>query len=204
MLGSTTDPTWLCQSASERMPHGNPPVVLSDPAPLSSLPASLPPCPPPLHQFLGACTKQKPYIVITELMACSLADAFLKTFYAPTQRRQVEIALDFAKGMAYLHSRRQPIVHRWGRGRVCIQGEFIQLWGFIQLCVRVCGRGGGGRVTGGGGALGRRPWGRPFAIVLVVIRAWETGVLTAAASFSLALSLWLHLSAAGSAGWTWG
>jgi hypothetical protein len=45
-------------------------------------------------------------------MACSLADAFLKTFYAPTQRRQVEIALDFAKGMAYLHSRRQPIVHR--------------------------------------------------------------------------------------------
>ena len=63
-------------------------------------------------QFLGACTKQKPYIVLTELMACSLADAFLKTFYAPTPRRQVEVALDFARGMAYLHSRRQPIVHR--------------------------------------------------------------------------------------------
>ena len=63
-------------------------------------------------QFLGACTKQKPYIVLTELMACSLGDAFLKTFYAPTPRRQVEVALDFARGMAYLHSRRQPIVHR--------------------------------------------------------------------------------------------
>lgn len=63
-------------------------------------------------QFLGACTKQKPYIVITELMACSLADAFHKTFFAATPRRQVEIALDFARGMAYLHSRRQPIVHR--------------------------------------------------------------------------------------------
>ena len=25
---------------------------------------------------------------------------------------QVEIALDFARGLAYLHSRRQPIVHR--------------------------------------------------------------------------------------------
>ncbi len=25
---------------------------------------------------------------------------------------QVEVALDFARGMAYLHSRRQPIVHR--------------------------------------------------------------------------------------------
>lgn len=43
----------------------------------------------PTFQFLGACTKQKPYIVLTELMACSLADAFTKTFYAPTQRRQV-------------------------------------------------------------------------------------------------------------------
>lgn len=63
-------------------------------------------------QFLGACTKQRPYIVLTELMACSLADAFARTFYAPTPRRQVEVALDFARGMAYLHSRRQPIVHR--------------------------------------------------------------------------------------------
>mmetsp|Transcript_33425 Transcript_33425/g.73919 ORF Transcript_33425/g.73919 Transcript_33425/m.73919 type:complete len:522 (-) Transcript_33425:758-2323(-) len=67
---------------------------------------------PNTTQFLGACTKQKPYIVITELMACSLADAFQKTFFAPTLRRQVEIALDFARGLAYLHSRRQPIVHR--------------------------------------------------------------------------------------------
>ena len=40
-------------------------------------------------QFLGACTKQKPYVVITELMACSLADAFQRTFYAPSTRRQV-------------------------------------------------------------------------------------------------------------------
>lgn len=63
-------------------------------------------------QFLGACTKQKPYIVLTELMACSLADAFLRTFVAAAPRRQVEIALDFARSMAYLHSRRQPIVHR--------------------------------------------------------------------------------------------
>ncbi|PNW85018.1 hypothetical protein CHLRE_03g168150v5 [Chlamydomonas reinhardtii] len=67
---------------------------------------------PNCTQFLGACTKQKPYIVITELMACSLADAFQRTFYTPSTRRQVEIALDFARGMAYLHSRRQPIVHR--------------------------------------------------------------------------------------------
>lgn len=40
-------------------------------------------------QFLGAATKQKPYIVITELMACSLGDAFQNTFYAAPPRRQV-------------------------------------------------------------------------------------------------------------------
>jgi Protein tyrosine and serine/threonine kinase len=92
----------------------------------SCLPLASPPVPlpgRPSHQFLGACTKQKPYIVITELMACSLADAFLKTFFAPTQRRQVEVALDFARGMAYLHSRRQPIVHRC----VCSQHQPIQV-----------------------------------------------------------------------------
>ncbi|KAJ9510595.1 hypothetical protein QJQ45_027481 [Haematococcus lacustris] len=67
---------------------------------------------PNTTQFLGACTKQKPYIVLTELMACSLADAFQRTYFVPAPRRQVEVALDFARGMAYLHSRRQPIVHR--------------------------------------------------------------------------------------------
>jgi hypothetical protein len=86
-------------------------------------------------QFLGACTKQKPYIVLTELMACSLADAFLKTFYAPTQRRQVEVALDFARGMAYLHSRRQPIVHRCG-SRECSQ---LYSWGYVRsTCTQYC------------------------------------------------------------------
>lgn len=67
---------------------------------------------PNCTQFLGACTKQKPYILVTELMACSLADGFTKSLFAVAARRQVEIALDFARGMAYLHSRRQPIVHR--------------------------------------------------------------------------------------------
>lgn len=113
LLSSRLD---ACSSAS--LAHCLPPAELSIPRPLPKLNPLLVCCLPcrasvAPAQFLGACTKQKPYIVITELMACSLADAFLKTFYAPTQRRQVEIALDFAKGMAYLHSRRQPIVHRW-------------------------------------------------------------------------------------------
>lgn len=65
-------------------------------------------------------------------MACSLADAFLRTFYAPTQRRQVEIALDFARGMAYLHSRRQPIVHR------CVNATISNLLQLGPVLAGVC------------------------------------------------------------------
>jgi len=64
-------------------------------------------------QFLGACTKREPYILVTELMSGgSLADAFRRTEAFPF-RRAVEIALDAARGLAYLHNRRpQPIIHR--------------------------------------------------------------------------------------------
>lgn len=64
-------------------------------------------------QFLGACTKREPYILVTELMAGgSLADAFRRTEAFPF-RRAVEIALDAARGLAYLHNRRpSPIIHR--------------------------------------------------------------------------------------------
>ena len=64
-------------------------------------------------QFLGACTKREPYILLTELMAGgSLADAFRRTEAFPF-RRAVEIALDAARGLAYLHNRRpSPIIHR--------------------------------------------------------------------------------------------
>ncbi|EFJ42907.1 hypothetical protein VOLCADRAFT_66387 [Volvox carteri f. nagariensis] len=67
---------------------------------------------PNCTQFLGACTKQKPYIVITELMSQpTICPSIQPSIHHPLMM-QVEIALDFARGMAYLHSRRQPIVHR--------------------------------------------------------------------------------------------
>jgi hypothetical protein len=51
-------------------------------------------------QFLGACTKQTPYMLVTELMTGgSLQDAFrLMNFQMPL-RRGLEIALDAARGM---------------------------------------------------------------------------------------------------------
>ncbi|PRW60891.1 Dual specificity kinase splA isoform A [Chlorella sorokiniana] len=64
-------------------------------------------------QFLGACTKKEPYILVTELMSGgSLADAFRRPQVFP-MRRAVEIALDSARGLAYLHHRKpNPIIHR--------------------------------------------------------------------------------------------
>lgn len=63
-----------------------------------------PTCNAPL-QFLGACTKKEPYILVTELMSGgSLADAFRRPQVFP-MRRAVEIALDAARGLAYLHHR---------------------------------------------------------------------------------------------------
>lgn len=64
-------------------------------------------------QFLGACSKREPYILVTELMSGgSLADAFRCPEAFPI-RRAVEIALDAARGLAYLHNRRpSPIIHR--------------------------------------------------------------------------------------------
>ena len=44
-------------------------------------------------------------------MACSLVDTFKSVFSLP-KRRCVEMALDAARGMAYLHARKQTVIHR--------------------------------------------------------------------------------------------
>lgn len=64
-------------------------------------------------QFFGACSKREPYILVTELMnGGSLADAFQRIEGFPI-RRALQIALDAARGLAYLHNRRpSPIIHR--------------------------------------------------------------------------------------------
>ena len=56
-------------------------------------------------QFLGAVTKQQPYMIVAEyLSGGSLADYF-KASHFPTLKRAVGLALDTAKGMNYLHNR---------------------------------------------------------------------------------------------------
>lgn len=58
-------------------------------------------------QFLGACTKREPYILVTELMpGGSLADAMVPGTGLPA-RRALEVAIDAARGLAYMHARKQ-------------------------------------------------------------------------------------------------
>ena len=62
-------------------------------------------------QFLGACTRGLPYMIVTEFLpGGSLCDFFQvldrDPARAPTLRRAVSIALDCAKGLRYMHARR--------------------------------------------------------------------------------------------------
>lgn len=63
--------------------------------------------------FLGAVTKSQPFMIVTEFMSGgSLTDLF-KGGKCPKLWRAVELALDMARGLAYLHNR-QPhaVIHR--------------------------------------------------------------------------------------------
>ena len=75
-------------------------------------------------QFLGAVTKQQPFMIVTEYMCGgSLADLF-KGARFPNLWRAVQIALDMARGMAYLHSRApQAVIHRDLKVRVCVRAR---------------------------------------------------------------------------------
>ncbi|KAG1673263.1 hypothetical protein FOA52_002543 [Chlamydomonas sp. UWO 241] len=64
-------------------------------------------------QFLGAVTKQQPFMIVTEFMSGgSLLDAFrAKVDFSVW--RAIHLALDCARGMAYLHNRSpQAVIHR--------------------------------------------------------------------------------------------
>ena len=64
-------------------------------------------------QFLGAVTKTQPYMIVTEYMTGgSLLDLF-KSRRGLSTWRSIQLCLDCARGMAYLHNRSpQAVVHR--------------------------------------------------------------------------------------------
>jgi serine/threonine protein kinase len=60
-------------------------------------------------QFLGAVTKTQPYMIITEYMSGGSLNDLFKAQRFPSIWRAVQLALDCARGLAYMHSR-GPVV----------------------------------------------------------------------------------------------
>lgn len=64
-------------------------------------------------QFLGACTRQEPYVLVTELMTGGALSDAMRMQRPFTLRRAMEVAIDTARGLAYMHNRKPgAIIHR--------------------------------------------------------------------------------------------
>lgn len=82
---------------------------------------------PNIVQFLGAVTRQKPLMLVTEFLAGGDLHQLLKKKENLTPDRIVSYALDIARGMSYLHNRTEPIIHRDLKPRNIILDEDQEL-----------------------------------------------------------------------------
>ncbi|KAJ4962126.1 hypothetical protein NE237_022036 [Protea cynaroides] len=67
---------------------------------------------PNIVQFLGAVTDKKPLMLITEYLRGGDLHQYLKEKGSLSPSTAVNLALDIAKGMAYLHNEPNVIIHR--------------------------------------------------------------------------------------------
>jgi serine/threonine protein kinase len=67
---------------------------------------------PNIILFMAACTKPPNLCVVTELLAGSLFDLLHNSDINLTWKQRLQIALDTAKGMSFLHLNNPPIIHR--------------------------------------------------------------------------------------------
>ncbi|VFQ66667.1 unnamed protein product [Cuscuta campestris] len=67
---------------------------------------------PNIVQFLGAVTEKKPLMLITEYLRGGDLHQYLKGKGALSPLTAINLAMDIAKGMAYLHNEPNVIVHR--------------------------------------------------------------------------------------------
>ncbi|CAI5507933.1 unnamed protein product, partial [Closterium sp. Naga37s-1] len=67
---------------------------------------------PNIVQFLGAVTKSRPCMIVTEYLKVNLRDVIRKKGALPAHEA-MRYALDVARGMCYLHAHRpDPVIHR--------------------------------------------------------------------------------------------
>ncbi|CAI7900463.1 unnamed protein product [Closterium sp. NIES-54] len=67
---------------------------------------------PNIVQFLGAVTKSRPRMIVTEYLKVNLRDVIRKKGALPAHEA-MRYALDVARGMCYLHAHRpDPVIHR--------------------------------------------------------------------------------------------
>ncbi|CAI5524707.1 unnamed protein product, partial [Closterium sp. Naga37s-1] len=67
---------------------------------------------PNIVQFLGAVTKSRPRMIVTEYLKVNLRDVIRKKGALPAHEA-LRYALDVARGMCYLHAHRpDPVIHR--------------------------------------------------------------------------------------------
>eukprot|EP00246_Nothoceros_aenigmaticus_P011252 TRINITY_DN2997_c0_g1_i2.p1 TRINITY_DN2997_c0_g1~~TRINITY_DN2997_c0_g1_i2.p1 ORF type:complete len:449 (+),score=57.07 TRINITY_DN2997_c0_g1_i2:63-1409(+) len=75
-------------------------------------------------QFLGAVTKQKPLLLVTEYLSGGDLHRVLKDRYPLKTSEAINFALDIARGMAYLHSgQKTVIIHRDLKPRNILVGD---------------------------------------------------------------------------------
>jgi len=67
---------------------------------------------PNIILFMGACTRPPTLCVVTELMTCSLFDLLHNTDVQLSWKLRLQVALDTARGMNFLHYNVPPIIHR--------------------------------------------------------------------------------------------
>ncbi|KAG0577472.1 hypothetical protein M758_5G151700 [Ceratodon purpureus] len=82
---------------------------------------------PNIVQFIGAVTRQKPLMLVTEYLAGGDLHELLQKKEALSPDRIVKYALDIARGMSYLHNRTKPIIHRDLKPRNIILDEDQEL-----------------------------------------------------------------------------
>lgn len=90
---------------------------------------------PNIVQFLGACTKTKKPILVTEFMNGGSLDRVFRDRSELSMQEAMNYSMDIAKGLAYLHGKTpQPVIHRdlkpanvmltLPEGGVCKIGDF--------------------------------------------------------------------------------